>query len=148
MGKLFERKLFERLGELRDLINEAEKESSMKPYWMVHRYGRQSGVPQKVHTSFESAYKEAERLTRKERDRFVILQAHTMIEPYEPLVIQVETIGDPPAYPDSPDEKVSECTLPGCTCKNDIATPIPTFPNCPCQACTTGVVTDPNDPRA
>lgn len=179
------------------------EEPSMKPYWMVHRNGRNSGVPQKVHTSFESAYKEAERLTRKERDRFVILEAHTLIEPFEPLVITVETIGDPPAganypepfdsFPAGPPEETEPtevpcgygcdeevvssnckihaepepcpaqetgrmkdctcgtpkreqhvsagCTNPSCSCKLPaIVTPIPTYPNCQCLACTTGVV--------
>jgi len=118
------------VNELVESIKEAEQENeNMETYWMVHRYGKKSGPATRVHHNFEDAYSEAERLTRKERDRFVILQAHTMIEPYEPLVITVETIGDPPEtvpypsclcvlcedarklnYPDSLDEKVSGCT--------------------------------------
>ena len=96
------------------------QEANMETYWMVHRNGKQITPTRKVHFSFEDAYNEAERLARKEVDRFVILQAHTLIEPYEPLVITVESIGDPPAaldpFPQGPPPDTEPQAAPECTC--------------------------------
>lgn len=115
-----------------------EVEGRMEPYWMVHRRGQQSGPATRVHDTYAEAYEEAERLTRQEMDRFVILQAVTLVEPYKPVTITVEAIGDPPAagvpYPEPLDELreccavegeaeheccelgPAACTNPGCTC--------------------------------
>lgn len=53
----------------------------MKPYWMVHRRGKQSGQATAVHNSQSAAYIEAERLAKKENDSFTVLMAIGRVKP-------------------------------------------------------------------
>ena len=81
--------------EMRD-----QKESSMGKYWMVHRPGwpgNPGGPPTVKHATFEEAAKEAERLTRKELARFIVLESVMSFAPYEPISISIKRIGMGPS---------------------------------------------------
>ncbi len=57
----------------------------MSKFWMV--YGPFSnGSPTKQHETIESAQAEAERLSRKHNDRFVVLEAIKAVTPSGPPV--------------------------------------------------------------
>ncbi len=109
--------------EFLDLIDktrkevEAEMNQAKKPYWMVHRRGKQSGPATKVHHELDIAVTEAIRLARLEMDSFTILEAVMVVKPVLPVEVDIEPIDIGPmlgaAYPDALDPE-PECGY-GCT---------------------------------
>lgn len=86
----------------------------MEKYWMVHRPGwpgNPGGPPTVKHATFKAAAKEAERLTRKELARFIILESVMSFEPYEPISISIKRIGMGPSS-----ELEDSCEREGCSC--------------------------------
>ncbi len=128
---------------------EVEREMTMTgKYWMVHRVaGRAAQGPSRKHPTFEKAATEAERLTRKELTRFVVLEAVMGFEPYEPISIAIQRIGRGPSseyakttgpvgLDDSEPPQVTTgfcrsglCTFPDCDCgsSNPESPPVPDY---------------------
>ena len=62
----------------------------MNKYWMVHKIGPGSGVPSKMHDTYDLACTEAKRFARLFPGcTFTVLEARTAYKTEEPLVVAV-----------------------------------------------------------
>lgn len=63
----------------------------MEPFWMVTGENNQ---PSKRHPTLRAAEEEAERLTRKERKIFVVMEARAICKPVVPQVAPIPVVWD------------------------------------------------------